>query len=64
MGRAAFGVRILHMSGDDSVIGIARQPFEEEEEETKVADEALNAEADAVTEVTNDENNDDGLEIY
>ncbi|RKX78372.1 MAG: DNA gyrase subunit A, partial [Spirochaetes bacterium] len=64
MGRAAFGVRILHMSGDDSVIGIARQPFEEEEEGTKVADEALNAEPDAVTEVTNDENNDDGLEIY
>ncbi len=32
MGRAAFGVRILNMTGDDSVIGIARQPYEEEEE--------------------------------
>ena len=31
MGRAAFGVRILNMTGDDSVIGIARQPYEEEE---------------------------------
>ena len=29
-GRAAFGVRILDMSGDDLVIGIARQPNEEE----------------------------------
>ena len=32
MGRSAFGVRILHMTGDDSVIGIARQPAEEEED--------------------------------
>ena len=33
MGRAAFGVRILNMSGDDSVIGIARQPADEDESE-------------------------------
>lgn len=33
MGRAAFGVRILNMSGDDSVIGIARQPADEDEGE-------------------------------
>ncbi len=32
MGRAAFGVRILNMTGDDLVVGIARQPKEEEEE--------------------------------
>jgi DNA gyrase subunit A len=31
MGRAAFGVRILNMSGDDTVIGIARQPSDDEE---------------------------------
>ena len=33
MGRAAFGVRILNMSGDDSVIGIARQPADEDDGE-------------------------------
>lgn len=39
MGRAAFGVRILNMTGDDSVIGIARQPYEEEEvNEEELAD--------------------------
>ncbi|PIE04884.1 MAG: DNA gyrase subunit A [Spirochaetales bacterium] len=30
MGRSAFGVRILNMNGNDSVIGIARQPKEDE----------------------------------
>ncbi len=66
MGRAAFGVRILQMSGDDSVIGIARQPFEEDEEdeaETPEPEEKANEPA-AVTEETNGENKDDGLEIY
>jgi len=33
MGRAAFGVRILNISGEDLVIGIARQPYSEETEE-------------------------------
>ena len=31
MGRTAFGVRILNMSGEDMVIGIVRQPQDEEE---------------------------------
>lgn len=31
MGRAAFGVRILNMSGEDMVIGIVRQPQDEDE---------------------------------
>lgn len=35
MGRAAFGVRLLNLSNEDSVIGIVRQPSEEEEETEK-----------------------------
>jgi DNA gyrase subunit A len=40
MGRAAFGVRILNMNGEDTVIGIARQPNEEEEPEQETAEES------------------------
>ncbi len=76
MGRAAFGVRILHMSGDDSVIGIARQPFEEEEEaeeseqkaEANEVGEVQSPDPVSVTEETieeaKSEDKDDGLEIY
>lgn len=32
MGRAAFGVRILNMTGEDSVIGVVRQPADEDSE--------------------------------
>ncbi len=39
MGRAAFGVRILNITGDDSLIGIARQPYEEDQEETSESEE-------------------------
>ena len=53
MGRAAFGVRILHMTGDDSVIGIARQPKEEDEnEDTTVADTNGDTGANDETEYT------------
>jgi len=67
MGRSAFGVRILHMSGDDSVIGIARQPFEEDEE-NKETENISAIENDQVDDKTPTdaptEGNDDGLEIY
>lgn len=39
MGRAAFGVRILNMTGNDSVIGIARQPCAEEADVTEVTED-------------------------
>ncbi len=35
MGKTAFGVRILNISGDDSVIGIVRQPNNENEAEAE-----------------------------
>lgn len=71
MGRAAFGVRILNMSGDDSVIGIARQPYEEIEieesdkaaagEQAEKIDQDTSAENKNTTEADPD---DDGMEIY
>ena len=71
MGRAAFGVRILNMSGDDSVIGIARQPYEEEEieegDESIIEDQAANVDQNT-PEVNEDtekpDTSDDGMEIY
>ncbi len=72
MGRAAFGVRILNMSGDDSVIGIARQPFEEEIIEEEMADDNTPQGENAVQEVESnpeesnpeEPNTEDGMEIY
>lgn len=71
MGRAAFGVRILNMSGDDSVIGIARQPYEEEEieerDESVVEEQTATVDQDT-PEVNMDtekpDNSDDGMEIF
>lgn len=53
MGRAAFGVRILNITGDDSVIGIARQPYEEEQDEEESSEDEKDSEGENV-QVTED----------
>lgn len=72
MGRAAFGVRILHMNGEDTVIGIARQPYEEEEDsEQETTDESvMDSKGDTsigIEEPKDDDpesDPDDGMKIY
>ncbi|MDT8298537.1 MAG: DNA gyrase C-terminal beta-propeller domain-containing protein, partial [Spirochaetaceae bacterium] len=70
MGRAAFGVRILNMNGEDTVIGIARQPNEEEEPEQETAEESADEvevsetpEGDGLTDAEKTEPDDD-ITIY
>ncbi len=46
MGRAAFGVRVLNMTGDDLVIGIARQPKEEDELDEDIEQESVDQNAE------------------
>ena len=71
MGRTAFGVRILNMGSDDNLIGIARQPNEQENgEDESVSETDAGSETPETAEPATPENpiaveeEDDGLEIY
>jgi DNA gyrase subunit A len=70
MGRAAFGVRILNMNGEDTVIGIARQPNEEEEPEQETAEVSETPEGHGPTDAEepkgddSETDSDDDITIY